>query len=344
MSLYRINDLVFFNEENTKKRENEEVMGRVLRIDRDAKTKEFVLTLCREYSVKDKVVMFEEDIIRKVPLRENRFFAIHSNRNKYFLHGIQGYARRIIRECFDERIPKKIVIARNHKNIEFENGFYSESFSKFDDETYSKFLHSFSSFDGVNVLHFGCGDIRLLLEMFIDRKRFHSLKTLKVIEVDIDQYLKMEAMLDRFVRTLNGNRSGSDPSNHSFFIKKVYAKNDDAVPTKMTIKHKPSNRSMVMYRRVLWNVFNDDLNRKHSKYQIICNWLQFTEKKKMKLFQQILPLQTDRNCIIISVQKLDAKTTKSLRMKKCGKMNVFTTDDTASVQTVHAYSKCKCCS
>ncbi|MDY7097185.1 MAG: hypothetical protein SXU28_03510, partial [Pseudomonadota bacterium] len=69
-----------------------------------------------------------------------------------------------------------------------------------------------------------------------------------MIELDICKYLKIEAMFDKLVKILKTNWS-CGRFNEYFYTKKYYAntayKTDYAVPIKMILTHKPSNRTIV---------------------------------------------------------------------------------------------------
>ena len=339
-SIYQVNDLVFYRPRNKEK----DIIGRVLQIKQHKVTKEFYLILCPEYDPLEKRdIILEDDVIRALPLRENRNYHININKHKNFVQQIQGYPRRILLECDRAGIEKEFVIPRSYKDVEFKNMYYShEDITVFSHETYHHFFNSFKDYNPTNILNLGCGDIRILFDIFIDFNQFKKLKRFKVIEVDITKYLKIEAMFDKLVKILKTNWN-LDRFNEYFYAKKYYAKHaykaDYAVPIKMILTHKPSNRSIIFYRQCLWDVLQIETStNKKIKYQLICNWLNFTNDEYDKLLQQILkPKISKKNCIMITIQKLSKMSQRELLMYKCGKLDIFN-----PTQTVHAYTKCEC--
>eukprot|EP01083_Nonionella_stella_P151033 482160_1 len=121
MSLYHINDLVAYVPEA----KGEESFGRILDIKQHKETKEIYLTLCEEYRPSKMDIILEDDVIRAIPIRENRYYHIHSNKSKHFVHQIQGYPRRILNECYNASVEKEFVVPRNYKKREYENMCYS---------------------------------------------------------------------------------------------------------------------------------------------------------------------------------------------------------------------------
>ena len=338
--MYQINDLVFY----VPPKRNEEVIARVLEIKQHRKTGEYYVILQQEYNPARKNTILEDDVTRALPLRENRNYHIHTHKHPQFVHQIQGYPRRILLECDRSSVDKKFVIPHRYKNIEFQNMFYShQDTTIFDTNTYHKMFHSFTDYNPTNILNLGCGDIRLLFNIFIDFNRFTKLRKFKVIELDINKYLKIESMFDTLVKILKTNWN-IHRFNEYFLAKKYYAnsgyKTDYAVPIKMILTHKPSNRTIVIYRQCLWDVFNiESSTNKKIKYQLTCNWLSFTNDKYDELLQNILkPKLSKKNCVFMSIQKLSKASQRELLLYKCGKLDTFHPS-----QTMYAYTKCVCC-
>ena len=221
-------------------------IGKILDFRQHKQTKESYLVIGNEYNPSNKHdIILEDDVIRKMPLRERRYYHIHQHPNKLFVHQIQGYARRILKECDDAQIQKEFVVPRNYKDAEFKNMFYSkQERTRFDEDTYFKFFQSFKHYNQTNILSLGSGDIRLIFNMFLDFNRFDKLKKYKIIEIDIKKFLKIESMFDAMVKILKTNWN-RDRFEQYFHVKKFYPKHayktDYAVPIKMIFTHIQSN-------------------------------------------------------------------------------------------------------
>ena len=323
MSLYLVNELVLIPDPES----DTERVARILKIQRDRRLKECYVTLRDEYDPSKTTTIHEDDVLRSVPLQETGFYATHSDRNEaYFVAEIQGYPRRILSECANAPNSKPMpFLSSNHKDVELKHDFTSTlSPIVFDDTTNHKMFNSFTSWNPQNVLQFGAGDIRMSLNMFIDFKRFHKLKMIKIIEIDSLKFHRIEHLFDGLVRILK---------NHKFSVKKEYEKRSEVLPIKMTLKHRPTGRTIIFYRQILWNVM--DTERNH-KYQLICNWLDFTDDALDELFQDVLRQKMSRKqCSIISTQRLTRNIKKQLMIYQCGEMDVF-----QPAQTVYAYALC----
>merc|ERR1712098_57704 len=123
-----------------------------------------------------------------------------------------------------------------------------------------------------------------------------------------------------------------------FSVKKEYEKRSEVLPIKMTLKHKPSGRTIIFYREILWNVMDKEVNgrNRNRKYQLICNWNEFTDDALDELFQDVLRQKmSNKQSSIISTQKLTRNIKKQLMVYRFGEMDVFN-----PAQTVYAYALC----
>merc|ERR1712232_793274 len=135
-------------------------------------------------------------------------------------------------------------------------------------------------------------------------------------------------MFDALIKILKTNWN-LDRFAQYYCVKKIYAKRDCAVPIKMILTRKATSRCIVFYRQSLWNVLDKE---QPTKYQLICNWLQFENDK---LFRSVIkPKLSKKHCILLTIKRMSKKSRRELSMYKCGKMNVF-----HPAQTVYAYTK-----
>jgi len=332
MSLYSVGDLVMI----LNPKDDTECIARILKIHQDHRLKEWNVTI----QVKESVfTLIEDDIVRAVPLGEVQYLDTQCHRNDtFYVAEINGYPQRIINELTKTSSTKPLVLPSNHKDIELKHDFTSISTPiSFDDTTYHQIFHSFTTWNPRNVLQFGAGDTRMTLNMFIDFKQFTKLKLIKIIEIDAVKFHRIEHLFDGLVRILKSNFKDTRFS-QLFMIKKEYQKRGEVLPIKMTLKHKPSGRTIVFYRQILWNVMEKEMNGKNQnrKYQLISNWIEFTDDALDELFQDVLCQKMSRKQVAItSTQELSRNIKKELLIYQCGKIIAV-----HPAQTVYAYSRC----
>ena len=127
--------------------------------------------------------------------------------------------------------------------------------------------------------------------------------------------------------------------NKDWYHKKYYLNmiRDYPIPIKMILKHKPTNRTFIIYRQHPFDII--PIITKSKKIDLLLNWLFFPycELKTLYTSQSILFNKFSINKrLIITTQEIPSKICEKLKICETKSMQITSVDE-----CVRIYSKCK---